>query len=182
MVSRTVHASLLTRALLGLSLAGVGLAVTACGDSANTPASPASTTTASRAGPDSCSVITRAQAGSALGATVRAPVRGRASVEGGAACVFYGPDAPAGADPDVPIRDTVRVVLVRGPDARRFFDDYRAKVSARPVRGLGDRAYYDGYASLSVLRRDAYLRIAVIGARDVLGAEEKLAAEALPKV
>jgi len=51
-----------------------------------------------------------------------------------------------------------------------------------PVPGLGDQAYYDGSASLSVLKANAYLRIAVIGVTDVLGAEEKLAQAALPRM
>jgi hypothetical protein len=131
---------------------------------------------------DSCLAISQLEAGGALGQTVRAPVRGRATVEGGVACVFYGSAAPPGADPDVPVTDSVRVVLVRGPEARSFFNDYRSKVQAQPVAGLGDQAYYDGFASLSVLKGDAYLRIAVIGVVDVLGAEKKLAAAALPRM
>ncbi len=131
---------------------------------------------------DSCTAVTQAEAADALGHAVRAPVRGRATVEGGVACVFYGPAAPPGADPDVPVSDSVRAVLVRGPDALSFFNEYRGKVPAQPVAGLGDQAYYDGSASLSVLKGDAYLRIAVIGVADVLGAEKKLAAAALPRM
>ena len=78
--------------------------------------------------------------------------------------------------------DSVRVVLVKGANAKRFFDDYRSKVHAQPVSGLGDQAYYDGFASLSVLKGDAYLRIAVIGVANFLAAEKKLAASALPRV
>ena len=66
----------------------------------------------------------------------------------------------------------------RGP----FFDDYRTKVSARRVAGLGDQADHDGFASLSVLKGDAYLRLAVIGVPDALGAEKRLAAQALPSM
>jgi len=131
---------------------------------------------------DSCLAVTQAEAGSALGQTVRAPVRGRATVEGGIACVFYGPNVPQAADPDVPVNNSVRVVLVRGPDASTFFNDYRSKVKPVPVPGLGDQAYYDGTASLSVLKGNAYLRVAVIGVTDVLGAEEKLAQAALPRM
>jgi hypothetical protein len=79
---------------------------------------------------------------------VKPPVRGKATVEGGVACVFYGPDVPAGANPDVALPDSVRVVLVTGRKAKRFFDDYRSKVHAQSVTGLGDQAFYDGYASL----------------------------------
>jgi hypothetical protein len=136
---------------------------------------------AALAAPNSCSVITTAQAGHALGQTVRPPVRGKATVEGGVACVYYGPGVPAGTNPDIPVGDSVRVVLVTGPRAKRYFDDYRRKVHAQPVSGLGDRAYYDGYASLSVLAGDAYVRIAV-GAASNLGPEKVLAADALSRM
>lgn len=109
-------------------------------------------------------------------------MRGRATVEEGVACVFYGPSVPAGADPNAAVSDSVRVVLVRGVRAKPLFDDYRRKVRAQPVPGLGDQAYYDGYASLSVLRGNAYVRIAVIGAQDVLGAEKQLATEAVSRI
>lgn len=113
---------------------------------------------------------------------MKPPVEGRATVEGGIAAVFYGPDAPAGANPDVPVTDSVRVVLVTGPKALKYFNDYRSKVSAQPIAGLGDKAYYDGYASLSVLKGDEYLRVAVIGVKSVLQAEERLAAGAVPRM
>jgi hypothetical protein len=131
---------------------------------------------------DSCTVTNQSEAGAALGQTVRAPVRGKATVEGGVACVFYGPSVPAGTDPDVPANNSVRVVLVTGPDALTFFNDYRSKVQAQAVSGLGDQAYYDGYASLSVLKGSEYLRIAVIGATTVLGAEKQLAANAVTRM
>lgn len=95
------------------------------------------------------------------------------------AAVFYGPHAPAGANADVPVTDSVRVVLVSGSKALKYFNDYRSKVKAQAIAGLGDKAYWDGYASLSVLKGDEYVRIAVIGVKNVLGAEEKLAAAAL---
>ena len=131
---------------------------------------------------DSCTAITQSEASAALGQAVRVPVRGKATVEGGVACVFYGPSVPAGADPDIPVPASVRVVLVRGAQARSFFADYRGKVHAVAVPGLGDQAYYDGYASLSVLKGEAYIRIAVIGAPKVLDAEKMLAADALPRM
>ncbi len=102
-------------------------------------------------------------------------------MEGGVACVFYGPDVPPGASPDIPYGDTVRVVLVTGPQAKHYFSDYRSKVSAQPVAGLGDAAFYDGYASISVLKGDAYVRIAV-GIASNLGPEKMLAADALPRM
>jgi hypothetical protein len=130
----------------------------------------------------SLTVITRAQAGAALGQPVTAPALGHATVEGGQAAVFYGPNAPSGASANVPVYDSVRVVLVSGPKAVNYFDDYRSKVKAQTIAGLGDRAYWDGYASLSVLEGDEYLRVAVIGVRNVLAAEEKLARDALPRM
>jgi hypothetical protein len=133
---------------------------------------------------DSCSVVTRAEAASAIGQAVTAGVLGHATVEGGLACVFYGPSAPTPANPDVAQPDSVRVVVVKGPDALTWYDNYKSKVSAQPVTGYGDQAYYDGYASLSVLKGDYYLRIAVspAGAPPSLSDEEQLAAAILPKL
>jgi len=131
---------------------------------------------------DSCTAVTQAEAGSALGQAVTAPHRGKATVEGGIACVFYGPSAPTTADADVPVPDSVRVVLVTGAQGKAFFADYHSKVPAQPIAGLGDQAFYDGSASISVLKGSSYLRIAVIGVPDVLAAEKKLAADALPRM
>jgi hypothetical protein len=131
----------------------------------------------------SCTVVTRAQAGAALGQSVTAGVLGHATVEGGLACVYYGPNAPSKADADVPVPDSVRVVLVTGSDALKWFDDYKGKVAAQPISGLGNQAYYDGDASVSVLVGSEYLRVAVIGATGVSeAAEEQLARDALPKM
>jgi hypothetical protein len=126
-------------------------------------------------------VVTQAEASAALGQQVKPPIRGKAVVEGGVACVFYGPQVPPSISPDVPVGDTVRVVLVTGANAKKWFDDYRGKVSAKPISGLGDEAYYDGYASISVLKGDAYLRIAV-GIASNLAPEETLARDALPRM
>jgi hypothetical protein len=112
---------------------------------------------------------------------VKTPLLGQATVEGGIACVFYGPDVPPGTSPDIGVPDSVRVVLVTGADARKWFDNYRTKVHAQPVPGLGDEAYYDGYASISVLQGDAYVRIAVAMPNN-LSAEETLARDALPRM
>ena len=133
---------------------------------------------------DSCSVVTRAEAASALGQAVTPGVLGNATVEGGLACVFYGPSAPTPRNPNVAQPDSVRVVVVHGPKALTWFQDYKSKVSAQPVTGYGDQAYYDGYASLSILEGDYYLRIAVApaGAPPSLKAEEQLAAAILPKL
>ena len=146
--------------------------------SAVATSSPAASATSQSAAPDSCSVITESQASAALGQPVKPPLRGKATVEGGVACVFYGPDVPPGTSPDIPVADSVRVVLVTGPNARKWFDDYRGKVKAQPISGLGDQAYYDGYASISVLKGDAYVRIAV-GIANNLGPEKVLARDAL---
>lgn len=129
----------------------------------------------------SCDVLSQAQASAALGGQpVQSPVIGHAYVEGGVACVFNGPSA-IGNDPDIPYADTVRVVLVTGPDAKTYFDDYRSKVSAQAISGLGDAAFYDGYASISVLKGDSYVRIAV-GVANNLSAEKTLAADALARM
>ena len=154
----------------------VGPSVSAGSAASATSASPAAAALTSR------TIITRSEAGAALGQSVKSPVLGHATVEGGIAAVFYGPNAPAGANADVPVTDSVRVVLVTGPKALKYFNDYRSKVSAQPIAGLGDKAYYDGYASLSVLKGDEYLRIAVIGVKNILNAEKKLAAAAVPRM
>lgn len=62
-----------------------------------------------------------------------------------------------------------------------YFDDYRNKVGAQQISGLGDAAYYDGFASISVLKGDAYVRIAV-GIANNLNAEKTLAVAALTRM
>ena len=133
---------------------------------------------------DSCSVVTQAEAASALGQAVTPGVLGHATVEGGLACVFYGPSAPAPRNPDVAQPDSVRVVVVHGPKALTWYQDYKAKVSAQLVTGYGDQAYYDGYASLSILKGNYYLRIAVApaAAPPSLTAEKQLATAILPEL
>jgi len=126
-------------------------------------------------------VITSAEASAALGQPVTGPRLGKAYVEGGRACVYYGPSALASIGPDVPQGDTVRVVLVTGPNARKYFDDYRSRSNGRPLSGLGDQAFYDGFASISVLKGDAYLRI-YCGPAGKLSPEEQLARLALPRM
>jgi lipopolysaccharide export system protein LptA len=70
---------------------------------------------------------------------------------------------------------------VTGANAAKWFDNYRGKVHAQAISGLGDQAYYDAGASVSVLQDNAYVRIAV-GIPDNLGVEETLAREALPNM
>ena len=129
-------------------------------------------------------MVTQAEAANALGQAVTPGVLGKATVEGGLACVFYGPSAPTPRDPDVAQADSVRVVVVHGPNALAWYQDYKSKVSAQSVTGYGDQAYYDGYASLSVLKGDYYLRIAVApaGAPPSLAAEKQLATAILPNL
>lgn len=133
---------------------------------------------------DSCSVVSQAQASAAIGERVTPGILGSAVVEGGLACVFYGPSAPIHHDPNSPQSDTVRVVVVKGPDALRWYDDFKSRVPAQPVAGLGNQAYFDGFASLSVLKGNAYLRVAVApaGAPPSLADEKKLAAAILPSL
>jgi lipopolysaccharide export system protein LptA len=132
----------------------------------------------------SCSVVTQAEAASAIGTSVTAGVLGNATVEGGLACVFYGPSAPTPTTPNVGQPDTVRVVVVTGSDALKWYNDYKSKVNAQPIAGYGNQAYYDGDASLSVLKGNYYLRVAVIpaSAPPSLPDEEKLATAILPKL
>jgi hypothetical protein len=131
-------------------------------------------------------VVTQAEAASAIGQSVTPGILGNATVEGGLACVFYGPSAPTPTDPNVGQADSVRVVVVKGSDASTWYNAYKssAEVHAQAITGYGDQAYYDGYASLSVLKGDCYLRVAVspAGAPPSLSAEEQLAAAILPKL
>jgi hypothetical protein len=115
---------------------------------------------------------------------VTAGVLGNATVEGGLACVFYGPSAPTPTTPNVAQADTIRVVVVKGSDALSWYNDYKSKVSAQPITGYGDQAYFDGYASLSVLKGDSYLRIAVspAGAPPSLSDEKQVATAILAKL
>jgi len=82
--------------------------------------------------------------------------------------------------------DSVRVVVVKGADALNWYNNYKSSpaVHAQAVSGYGDQAFYDGYASLSVVKGDTYLRIAVApaGAPPSLSAEEQLATAILPKL
>jgi hypothetical protein len=175
-----------------LALAGASITLTACGSSAARPTSTAQTTGASALAPataaarnfNSCSVVTRAEAAKAIGQAVTPGILGHATVEGGLACVFYGPSAPSPRNPNVAQPDSVRVVVVKGRNALTWYNNYKSKVNARPVTGYGDRAYYDGYASFNVLDGDYYIRIAVspADAPPSLSDEEKLATAILTKL
>jgi|ERR1022692_2383731 hypothetical protein len=167
-----------------VSLAACSSSATPAASLSTTPAIGQSSTPAGASQPavvGSCSVVTEAQASAALGQPVTGPFLGKATVESGRACVYYGSDVPAGTSPNIPAADTVRVVLVTGSDAKKFFDNYKGQVHAVPIHGLGDHAFYDGYASISVLKGDEYVRIAV-GVANNLAIEKKLAADALTKM
>ena len=148
------------------------------------PTVAASSTAAPTANFNSCTVVTQAEAESAIGQSVAPGVLGHATVEGGLACVFYGPAAPTPRTPDVAQPDSVRVVVVKGADALKWFNDYKSKVAAQPISGYGDQAYYDGRASLSVLKGDSYLRVAVSppGAPPSLSDEKQIATAILAKL
>jgi hypothetical protein len=131
----------------------------------------------------SCTVVTHSDVSTALGETVNEPVQGKATVEGGIACVFYGQSVTGTPDPDVPSADSVRVVLVTGANGTKWFNDYKSKVPAVTISGLGDQAYYDGSASVSVLKGTSYLRISVIKPSGPDEAAEKtLAVTAVPRM
>jgi hypothetical protein len=131
---------------------------------------------------DSCSVVTETQAAAALGEMVSAGVLGNATVEGGLACVFYGPSAPTPHVPNTAQGDTVRVAVVEGAEALSFYNDYEMKTMGQPITGYGDQAFYDGYASLSVMKGSYYVRVAVApaGSPPSLMAEEMLVTAILP--
>jgi hypothetical protein len=176
---------------IALAVASVSIVVALAGCATTTPtstssgSSPAAGTknTFVPSASDSCTVVTHSDVSTALGETVAAGVMGKATVEGGIACVFYGPEAPAGANPDVPVPDSVRVVLVTGADGTKWFNDYKSKVPAVALSGLGDQAYYDGSASVSVLKGSSYLRIAVIKTTGPdEAAEQALATTAIPRM
>jgi hypothetical protein len=180
--------------------AGAALLMAGCGTSDSAASNPitASSTPAVSAAPsppvasasshparpgkfNSCSIVTQAEAASALGSKVSAGVLGTATVEGGLACVFFGPAAPATQDADLAQPDTVRVVLVKGASALKWYNNYRSRVPARAVSGYGDKAFFDGGSSLSVLKGRDYLRVAVVpkGAAPSLADEKTLAAAIL---
>ncbi len=181
--------------------AASGLLLAACGASGSASPSAISTTTPVVSAPgstsasppaspgkkgrafNSCAVVTQSQAAAALGSSVSAGVLGNATVEGGLACVFYGPSAPADHNPNLAQTDTVRVVVVKGPSAQKWYKAYKSKVPFRRVSGFGPDAFYDGGASLSILKGSEYVRISVqpVGPPS-LADEKKLAAAILPNI
>ncbi len=191
MKARTAVAALAGAASVAVALAGCGSSsssattVTTAHAATTAPATTTSGGTPTTSGNvDSCTVVTTPEAAAALGQSVTPGVLGTATVEGGLACVFYGPSAPTPHTPNVAQPDTVRVVVVKGTNAVNWYDAYRSSPAVRPqtIPGYGDQAFYDGYASLSVLKGDAYLRVAVApaGAPPSLVAEQQLATAILP--
>ena len=172
-----------TLALLG-ALTGCTTPSTGSGSSAAAgPSASASVTAGTNTTLDSCSVVTQAEVEAAFGAPVQPGARGKATVEGGVACVYYGVGVPAGTNPDVAIANSVRVVLVTGTDATTWFNDYQSKVKPVAIAGLGDQAYWDGGASVSVLKGTSYLRVAVVPTTGPSEAGEKqLATAALTRM
>lgn len=189
-------------AMVGIGVAVASMALAACSSSPATSSSTTGSTGAATTTPagsstptsasggtahfNSCSFVTRAEAASALGTSVTPGVLGSATVEGGLACVFYGPSAPTSTNPDTAQIDSVRVVVVKGSDALTWYNNYKGspQVHAQPVSGYGDQAYYDGYASLNVMKGDYYLRVAVApaGTPPNLTGEEQLVDNILPKL
>lgn len=179
--------------------AAVAVALSGCGSSSSSATTatraattaPATTTTAggtttTSGNFDSCTVVTTPEAAAALRQSVASGVLGTATVEGGLACVFYGPSAPTPHAPNVAQPDTVRVVVVKGTNAVKWYNAYKSSPAVRPqaIPGFGDQAFYDGYASLSILKGDTYLRVAVApaGAPPSLAAEQQLATAILPRL
>ncbi len=76
------------------------------------------------------------------------------------------------------------MVVVEGPDALTWYNDYKSKVTAQAITGYGDQAYYDGVASLSVMKGNYYLRVAVspAAAPPSQSDEEELATAILPSL
>ena len=178
-------AALVLAVAAAIEVAGCGSSSSKSPSATSTsPSTAPPTTVTAKANFNSCSVVTQAEAASVLGQPVTPGVQGNATVEGGRACVFFGSSAPSPRDPNVAQPDSVRVVVVRGAHAFSWYRDYKSKVRPQPASGYGDQAYFDGYASLNVLKGDYYLRIAVApaGAPPSLADEERLAAAVLPKL
>jgi hypothetical protein len=117
-----------------------------------------------------------------MGGPVSKGVLGKKVSEGGVPCVFYGQLAAKPRVPDLAQLDTVRVSVVEGSQALKWYNDYASKVQGEAVPGLGDEAYYDGNATLSVLAGSTYLQVSVVpaGAPPALAPEQALAKAILP--
>lgn len=135
---------------------------------------------------NACALVTRTEAGGAIGETVTPGMLGTKPVDGGEPCVFYGPDAAEPHLPDSVQSDSVQVTLVQGAAASGAYATYRTAPGVRPQRvaGYGQSAFYDGSRSLNVLQNGSYVRILISRANGapLLSAEEKLAREILPQL
>jgi hypothetical protein len=169
------------KAVLATTAAAAALAMAAggCGGGSAAPPAPARVANA-------CALVTQDEAGGAIGETVSTGVLGTKAADGGAPCVFYGPDAAEPHHPDSVQSDSVRVALVDGSAASGAYAAYRTSPGVRPQRvaGYGQSAFYDGSSSLNVLQNGCYVRILISRANGapLLSAEEKLAREILPKL
>jgi hypothetical protein len=166
-------------AALAATAAAAALALGACSGGGSAEPAPVPVANA-------CALVTRTQAGGAIGETVTTGVLGTKPVGGGAPCVFYGPDAAEPHRPDSVASDSVRVALVEGSAASGAYAAYRTSHGVRPQRisGYGQSAFYDGSSSLNILQDGSYVRILISRANGapLLSAEEKLAREILPKL
>lgn len=169
------------RPALAATAAATALAMTLDACSGGGTAKPAPAPVA-----NACALVTRTEAGGAIGETVSAGVLGTKPVGGGAPCVFYGPDAAEPHRPDSTASDSVRVALVEGSAAADAYAAYRTSHGVRPQRvaGYGQSAFYDGSSSLNILQNGCYVRILISRANGapLLSAEERLAREILPKL
>jgi hypothetical protein len=134
-----------------LVLAGFGSsgssATTSTGAHAATTTVPASTTTGNSTTAsgnfNSFAVVTTPEAAAALGQSVTAGTLGTATIEGGFACVFYGASSPTPHTPNIAQPDSVRVVVVREPNATKRCNAHKSLAVVRPqaITGYGDQAF-----------------------------------------
>ena len=87
-----------------------------------------------------------------------------------------------GAGPEVSVEQIRKLKRIAADRGYRLVPGHDPVVWPALTRELASRETGQRYASLSVLEGTSYLRIAVIGAPDILGAEKTLAADALPRM
>ena len=87
-----------------------------------------------------------------------------------------------GAGPEVSVEQIRKLKRIAADRGYRLVPGHDPVVWPALTRELASRETGQRYASLSVLEGASYLRIAVIGAPDILGAEKTLAADALPRM
>ena len=139
----------MNRHLVRIGLPLLAIALGACGSSAKPSASSTSTeptttvttaastsTTAVAAIPDACTLVTKAQAETAIGTTLQAGIKvANADVN---SCTYPG-------DPNGP---TAQVEVFVGPGAKKYYDDDNTVLhhTFTDVPGLGDEAHEEDYA------------------------------------